>query len=215
VTEVPEHLLRRSRERRAALGLGGDAPDEGGAAPAPAASAEGEGGGGSAPVPAAAPAAPAVPDVPPPPPPPPYVAETQRQRIPFWVMPALVALPFWAIIYFGAFGERETAEAAPPDGAALYSSNCASCHGAAGEGAGGFPALAGDSVELTFPEAMLEDHVTWVKEGSASKARGTPYGDPARPGGQRTVQFQGMPPFAGQLSDEEIRAIVQYEREGL
>ena len=27
LTEIPEHLLKRSRERRAALGLGGDAPE--------------------------------------------------------------------------------------------------------------------------------------------------------------------------------------------
>ena len=212
MTDVPEHLLRRSRERREALGLGGDVPPpaEGGDAPAP-------GGGGdapavAAPVPAAAPAAPVIPDIPPPPPPPPYVAEVERQRVPMWVMPVLVGLPFWGILYFGAFGSHKVAEATAPDGAAIYSTSCASCHGATGEGGAG-PALEEGVAAITFPDEA--DHITWLNEGSQSKARGTPYGDPARPGGQRLVATQGMPAFAGQLSPAEIQAVVTYEREEL
>jgi mono/diheme cytochrome c family protein len=130
-----------------------------------------------------------------------------------WVMPVLIALPFWGMLYFGAFGDRDTAEAAPPNGAALYATNCASCHGGAGEGVGTFPALAEGQAALTFPEPA--DHITWVQEGSQSKPKGTPYGDPARPGGQHTVQAQGMPAFAGTLSPAEIQAVVTYEREEL
>ncbi|MBA2437304.1 MAG: hypothetical protein H0V52_03010, partial [Acidimicrobiia bacterium] len=101
MTEVPEHLLQRSRERRAALGLGGDedvpaAPAQASAAtPAPTAAA--------APAPVApAPVAPLAPPPPPPPPPPPYVtAAMSRPKIPMWALPVLAMLPIWAIVYAG------------------------------------------------------------------------------------------------------------------
>lgn len=207
VTEVPEHLLQRSRERRAALGLGGD---EGGAStPAPAASGE-SAPADSAPVPAAAAAAPAIIEEPPPPPPPPYVAAIQRNRVPMWVMPVLVALPFWGLLYFGAFGERGTEAEAAPDGRTIYTANCASCHGAQGEGGVG-PALAGGEAALTFPDEA--DHANWVRTGSNPFA-GQPYGNPDREGGQRVARG-GMPAFAGVLSEAEIQAVVAYEREEL
>jgi mono/diheme cytochrome c family protein len=209
VTEVPEHLLARSRERRAALGLGGGdeggapaaAPAEGGAAPAEAS---------SAPVPAAAAAAPVIFEEPPPPPPPAYVAEIERTRVPMWVMPVLLALPFWGILYFGAFGTRHTEAAAAPDGAALYKANCSSCHGGAGEGGVG-PALENGDAKITFPDEA--DHLSWVKTGSGPFA-GKVYGDPDREGGPRMAKGI-MPAFAGTLSDAEIQAVVAYEREQL
>jgi mono/diheme cytochrome c family protein len=210
VTEVPEHLLARSRERRAALGLGGD--DEGGA---PAAAAPAEGGAApaeasSAPVPAAAAAAPVIIEEPPPPPPPAYVAEIERTRVPMWVMPVLLALPFWGLLYFGAFGDRHTEAVAAPDGAALYRTNCSSCHGAAGEGGVG-PALENGDAAITFPDEA--DHISWVQTGSGPFA-GKVYGDPDREGGPRTSKGL-MPGFAGTLSDAEIQAVVTYEREQL
>jgi hypothetical protein len=55
--------------------------------------------------------------------------------------------------------------------------------------------------------------VKWVQEGSQTKPRGTPYGDPAREGGQHVVQLGSMPGFAGSLSPEELNAVVLYERE--
>src|SRR4051794_4759270 len=94
MTEVPEHLLARSRARREAAGLA--TPSEGGATPAPSASSEVE------PVAAAATPAPATPPPPPPPPKPdpPYIqAYKNRKKIPFWAMPALVALPLWGLVY--------------------------------------------------------------------------------------------------------------------
>ena len=206
VTEVPEHLLARSRERRAALGLGGG--DEGGA-PAAAAPAEGAEA-SSAPVPAAAAAAPVVFEEPPPPPPPAYVAEIERTRVPMWVMPVLLALPFWGLLYFGAFGTRDTEAAAPPDGAGLYRANCSSCHGAAGEGGVG-PALENGETKLTFPEEA--DHISWVQTGSGP-FKDKVYGDPDRDGGPRMAKGI-MPGFAGTLSDAEIQAVVAYEREQL
>src|SRR5438105_3402868 len=109
MTEVPEHLLRRSAERRAALGLGGG---DAGAPPPPAAEPAGaaetpEPAGAVEAAPAAA--APAVPEpvelepaIP--------LPET-RTGIPRWMMPVLVILPFWAIIYVGAF--QTTKKAGP------------------------------------------------------------------------------------------------------
>ncbi|MDQ1372865.1 MAG: hypothetical protein QOJ09_203, partial [Actinomycetota bacterium] len=209
VTEVPEHLLQRSRERRAALGLGGG--DEGGSAPAADAGGEAPAAPASAPVPAAAAAAPAIIEEPPPPPPPPYVAEIERTRVPLWVMPVLVLLPFWGILYFGAFGSHKTEAATAPDGAAIFrSAGCSGCHGATGEGGVG-PALQHGGAKLTFPD--VNDQINWVKTGSNPYA-GKPYGDPNREGGQRVAKG-GMPAFQGQLSDAEIQAVVQYEREQL
>jgi mono/diheme cytochrome c family protein len=218
LTEVPEHLLRRSRERREALGLlptSGDAPSDA-ATQAEAPGAEGTG------TPAApAPVAPqTTPEAAPPPAPapaaeeapalPPALVAATRTRVPAWVVPVLVALPFWGVLYVGAFGSREVQRVVTPQ--EVYArAGCSACHGAQGEGGTG-PALAGAASRLTFPNE--EDHVNWVKNGSASVS-GQKYGDPARPGGQRGPASGGMPAFSGQLSDAEIRMVVQYEREQL
>jgi mono/diheme cytochrome c family protein len=216
--EVPEHLLRRSRERRAALGMGGDAGEG-----APAASS-GEGEGSSAPAPAAAApaataaAAPAVIDEPAVPvgPDPALIKlqEARQTRIPTWAFPVLVALPLWAILYVGAFGSHKVVEAETPAqmGARVYGANCATCHGGTGQGGAG-PRLAGGQAKLTFPD--IAQHLDWIKTGSQTKARGTPYGDPNRPGGQHVVNASGMPAFQGKLSDAEIEAVANYERDNL
>ncbi len=216
MTEVPDYLLERSRARRAALGLGG-----GGDAPAPA--DEGSGGdaapatAGSAPAPApaaaaSAPSAPAAPSARPTEALPTYVAPAgPRSGIPVWMMPVILLLPLWAIVYLGAFGESSTA-AGPATGEEIFqTAGCVNCHGAQGQGGVG-PPLAGGEVAKTFPNE--EDHVKFVSEGS-SKIKGQPYGDPAREGGQHTAASGGMPAFAGQLTEEEITLVVQYEREGL
>ena len=75
------------------------------------------------------------------------------------------------------------------DGAAVYADNCASCHGAAGEGGRG-PALAGGAVVEAFPEAA--DQVVVVTDGQG-----------------------GMPAFGDRLSAEEIDAVVEFTRSGL
>jgi mono/diheme cytochrome c family protein len=211
VAEVPEHLLQRSRERRAALGLGGG--DAGApATPAPSSGVEKA----TAATPAATSAAPAAPaattaKVSPAPAPEP-AAPRRRPSVPMFVMPVLVMLPFWALLYAGAFGEREVHEETPLDiGRSLYASQgCGGCHGATGGGGVG-PALADGEAVLTFPDPA--DHAAWIKGGTASVGTGNPYGDPNRPGGGRVAKG-GMPAFAN-LSDEEIEAIVLYEREGL
>ena len=208
MTEVPEYLLRRSRERREALGLGtggGDAPPPGDVSPPasepgpPVAAAEAPAATVAEPEPAAA-----VPT---------YVAPSApRSGIPAWMLPVLVILPFWAIVYVGALAPPQKAENLTPIqlGARVFSANCASCHGANGEGVGEFPKLAGQ-VLATFPNEA--DHVKWVQEGSQTKPKGTPYGDPARPGGQHVVKVGKMPAFASTLSPDQLNAVVLYERE--
>jgi len=218
VVEVPEHLLRRSRERREALGLSpggeraaepseaGEAPagDEEEAAPAPAAAA--------ARTPAPAPAAPPVEAVPPkpPPPPPPYIqAALRRKRIPVWVTPVLLALPVWAWIYAGVLATPSgPADPVLAEGQQLFSSQCAVCHGDSGQGGVG-PALANGEVLKTFPDPEM--HIEWVKGGSDSVGVGNPYGDPER----GRVAKGGMPAFEGQLDEDQIAAVVRYEREVL
>jgi mono/diheme cytochrome c family protein len=72
------------------------------------------------------------------------------------------------------------------DGAAVFEARCAGCHG--GDGSGGIgPRLADGRVVARFPDA--EDQVVVVAEG-----RG------------------GMPAFADRLTEEEIRAVVEYTR---
>lgn len=209
MAEVPEHLLQRSAARRAALTGegGGDAPS---ATPAVT--------GDNAPAASAAPAAA-----------PPKVTPTEpafiepvskeafervqaikKRRIPVWAMSALILLPLWGVLYIGAFGPRPTEEEAV-DGGTVYSNNCASCHGANGQGGAG-PRLAGGEAALTFPN--IDDHLSWIGTGSGP-FKGKPYGDPARVGGQHVAATGGMPSFQGKLSDEEIAAVAEYERSEL
>jgi mono/diheme cytochrome c family protein len=207
VAEVPEHLLARSAARRAALS-GGEAP---GATPATT--------GESAP--AAASAAPAAAPAKVVPTEPAFIEPVskaaqerfqavKRRRVPAWAMGVLALLPIWGVLYVGAFGTRaEEHEAA--DGSAIFANNCASCHGASGQGGVG-PKLSGGDAIKTFP--VIDDHISWINTGSAA-FKGKPYGDPNREGGQRIANTGGMPGFQGKLSPEEIQAVAEYERDGL
>lgn len=224
MTEIPEHLLRRSRERRAALGLPTDGGTEGAAEGAAA-----EPGTAPATVTPATPAAPAGPSGPvgraapvaptpaaPPRPDPPYVAAAKaRRRIPWWAMPVVGLLPIWVLLY--AWSLKPTApviKGALGDGKSVYSI-CASCHGATGAGGVGRQFNNGEVLK-TFPK--LEDQASLVYTGSAPYA-GQVYGDPNRPGGpHRGGSLNGsfMPQqgskFGGALTDAEIVAVVCYER---
>ncbi|HJR12844.1 MAG TPA: cytochrome c [Rhodanobacteraceae bacterium] len=83
-------------------------------------------------------------------------------------------------------------------GAALFAANCSACHQATGEGIpGAFPPLRGNAA-VDNPDPTL--HIHTVLQG----AHGVTIGG---------VEYTSvMPPFAGQLSDEDIANIVNYER---
>lgn len=204
MAEIPEHLLRRSKERRAALS--GEAPAEGDDAPAaPAASAEAKPA-------AAAKAAPATPALPTEAPQPrqPAIGDLppSRARLPYWVMPLFAALPVFGFFYAQGYQPRPVEGPTDPLvlGAEIYrSAGCSGCHGGGGEGGVG-PKLNEGEVLLAFPDE--QEHIDWIKSGSGPKV-GQPYNARGR------VAQGGMPGFGSQLSEEEIEAVVLYEREKL
>lgn len=220
MTEIPEHLLKRSRERRSAIGQGGDAdgaPSDAGAssnAPAtttpatttPAATPAASG-------PPARTAAPAPAAPPPPKPDPVYVqAAKQRRKIPFWAMATLSLMPVWAFMYVRAVTEPPVVVEGPLGiGTEIYSS-CASCHGAEGGGGVGYP-FSGGEVLKTFPH--IEDQIRYVYYGTEgyNAADVEIYGNPEREGGPHVTGNRGvMPAFGGQLTQYEIVAVVCHER---
>lgn len=220
MTEIPEHLLKRSRERRAALGLGGDDAE---ATPAPAESATPATTASAAPA-AAAPATPAgraaapAPPAPPKPKPdsPVVAAYKRRRRIPYWAMAALGLLPVWGFMYARAVTAQPVEAAGPLAVGDEQYGGCASCHGAAGEGGSGRQFSDGE-VLLTFPH--IEDQIRFVYWGTdAYNAAGIEsYGDPNREGGAHTTGSFGVMPqqgaeAGGSLTDAEILGVVCHER---
>lgn len=208
MTEIPEHLLKRSRERRSAMGGDGGASDGGGTS--------GEGGATSADAPAktTAPAVASMPAHPAPatveaarPPSPMVEAYRNRRKIPFWAMPVLAALPLWAYVYTGTLSPPPAGEGPEVLGEELFAGNgCAGCHGAGGGGGVG-PAFTGGAIYETFPDFVT--HFEWVRLGSAGwlEERGDAYGAPNKP------VNGGMPGFGeDQLSDHDLLFIVLHER---
>ena len=201
MTEIPEHLLKRSRERRAALGLGGDAPADApaeagaspAATPAPAAAA----------TPAPRPAAPV--EAPPPEPPKPdpvYIqAAKSRKKVPYWAMSVLVALPLWGYVFV------RTLEPAPSGeedvftlGTEVYS-RCSSCHGGGGDGSAAIPGFTDGRLQETWPD--YRDQMMWIRLGSEGWPADT-YGANDKP------KNGGMPAWA--LTDAELAQVVLHER---
>ena len=207
MTEIPEHLLKRSAARKAALS--GEAPAEESSEPTTAVE----------PAAAAAPAAQAsapVPEVyvePEPEPVAPYVeAFEARKKMPYWIVPVLLFLPVWGAFYFG------TLERVPQgltgllgEGEELYvEQGCSGCHG--GEGGGGIgPAFAGGELHETF--TTVEDQVVWIAQGSAVVGTGQNY---ASADGRARQVAGGMPGFglgaASELDVEQILAVTLFER---
>jgi len=217
VTEIPEHLLKRSRERRSSIGQGDDTAEASGApattpattAPAAASPAAASAGGGP---PARTVASPPSPAAAPKPDPVHVAAAKQRRKIPFWAMATLSLMPVWGFMYVRSITEStEVAHGPLGDGAEVYNS-CASCHGASGDGGVGY-AFSGGSVLDTFPN--IEDQIRFVYYGTEGyNSEGVDiYGSPDRPGGVHITGDQGvMPAFGTQLHEEEIVAVVCHER---
>lgn len=207
MTEIPEHLLNRSKARRAAASgeSSGDTPATASSAPAKTESAPARA--AAAPAPKAA-----APD-------PSYVkAAKERQKIPFWAMGGLALLPVWALLYLAAMTPSQKVVEGPlAVGAGVYA-NCAGCHGAGGEGGAG-RAFAGGEVLKTFPR--IEDMLNFVYNGSQKyQAAGfKTYGNPNREGGAHApLSYNGNPmpqqgsKAGGALTDGEILAVVCHER---
>lgn len=210
MTEVPDYLIERSRERRRALtGEGGDGDGGSSAAPAAATTAVAA---AAAPVAAAA-AAPAA--IEPPKPDDPWVAAAKtRHKIPLWVLPVLFLMPFWGLVYYLLLGENEVEEVtALSSGALIYTQQgCAGCHGAGGGGGVGYQLSEGE-VLLTFGSAA--DMIPWIAAGTEAWGVGNPIGDPNRPGGAHLAGDRAVMPGFGQLSDADIFAVSRYVREQL
>ena len=219
MTEVPEYLLERSRERR--LELTGEAgptagsPTEGAApatAAAPAAGASAAPATTQSPLPAVPPAEPP----PPPPPPKPWVqAALGRNKIPYWVMPVLLFLPIWAFMYVGTLEDpTRAATGIVADGAEVYAAQCAVCHVASGAGGGTGPRLNDGEVLLAFPDDAenlgLAQHIAWVAVATDGTGEGNPYGSAER--GREAGWFANMPGHYDELTGTEILAVVLYER---
>lgn len=98
--------------------------------------------------------------------------------------------------------QANTGGGSNPDLSALgknvYASHCASCHQASGKGLpGAFPPLAGDPVVTADDPA---EHIKTVLHGAHGRTiQGETYAAP-------------MPPFAKQLSNKEIAAVINHER---
>ena len=108
------------------------------------------------------------------------------------VVPAAGALVLAAGFHFGV------AAAAAPDGKAIFSAKCATCHQATGLGAGPFPPLAGNPDVVA---ADTKDVIATVLNGKS---------------GAITIlskQYSGaMPAWKGQLTNAEIAAVLTYVR---
>ena len=82
---------------------------------------------------------------------------------------------------------------------------CAGCHGGGGGGGVG-PAFTGGALYTTFPSCA--DHAKWIQLGSAGWQAevGPTYG------AEDTVSIGGMPGFQGKLTEDELYAVVVFER---
>ena len=199
MTEIPEHLLKRSKERRSAIG--DDGPSEG----TPAASEAVEAAPAAAPVAPAA-AAPAVPEPVKVPEPvrPEVAAALRRRKIPFWAMPVLAGLPLWAYVYQATLEPAPTGELTPVDaGGEIYvSSACSGCHQAGGGGSAAVPALT--EVVVDWPD--FRDQMMWVRLGSTGwQEYSDTYGATDKPS-------QGGMPAHPALTDQELAEVILYER---
>ena len=208
MTEIPEHLLKRSQARKA----GGDA-----AATAATPATIPAGAASSAPA-VAAPKAEVVPAGPPPAKPdvPVVAAYKARKKIPVWAMVTLSILPLWVFMYVLALKPVEVTASGPLASGAVVYSNCGSCHGDAGQGIGtAYPFING-AVTASFPH--IEDQLRWVALGSAEYvAAGVQIpGDPNREGGPHIAGASGgVMPAATKglgLTDLEILEVICHER---
>lgn len=96
-----------------------------------------------------------------------------------------------AVIAAAASGDREwSMDELMTQGAKVYSTNCAACHGVTGAGVpGAFPAMTGSAI--VTETARIGEHIDIIINGKSGTA---------------------MQAFGKQLSDSDIAAVVTYER---
>lgn len=212
MTEIPEHLLKRSRAAKGQTdGESGDAPTKAVEAAtetaAPAASGP----------PALATAAASIgpdPEQPSPDPVPAYItAAESRKKIPLWAFLVVGALPIWAIAFAGTMQQTEVEDPLFTGAETVYTQTggCAGCHGADGGGGSGYK-LSDEEVVKTFPQPI--DHMVHVARGSAA-ILDEAYGDPDREGGVRISGGRGsgaMPAQLNVLTLNELELVVFHER---
>ena len=103
------------------------------------------------------------------------------------VLALVGAVVFVVMLFANEPGGGSGASGGSP-GQQLFAANCATCHGADGQGAVG-PQLAG-TVTKRFPN--VDDQIALVSNGTG-----------------------GMPSFKSKLSAKEIQEVVEYTRTGL
>jgi len=217
VTEIPEHLLKRSKERRSAIGGGDAAADDsavgGRSAATPGDASDGAPGGEAVEAaPASALVAPAAAAVPEPVAVPKSVrpevaAALNRRKIPFWAMPVLAGLPLWAYVYQATLEPAPSGELTPlaAGGEVYVSSACAGCHGAGGAGSSSVPGF--EAVLETWPD--FRDHMMWVRIGNQGWYGAS--GDEVY-GATDQASNGGSMPAHPSLTDQELAEVVLYER---
>ncbi|NNF56100.1 MAG: hypothetical protein HKN03_16860 [Acidimicrobiales bacterium] len=209
MTEIPEHLLKRSKARK-----GTPAGDDASAAASASTAVTPTESSGPAQPPAIREAAAAIPRDPAPVAPkpvPPYVqAARTRKKMPMW---AMAIIPFftllWAYSFAGTMQQPDVEDPLFTESAALYSSEgCAGCHGAGGGGGVGY-AFSDGEIYTTFPAPI--DQMVHIARGSAAIA-GSQYGDPDRAGGARVAGNRGVMPNYPSLTQNQLELIVFHER---
>lgn len=216
MSEIPEHLLKRSRSAKAGKSGGDAGASE--SAPAAASPSAPAPAGGSAP--AAAASVPAnLPNLDPEPvpakPEPHFVvAAKARRRVPVWALPIVAALPVWAIAYPGTMQEPPREDPLITESTLLYTeeAGCAGCHGAGGGGGLGY-AFTNESLLETFPDPI--DQMVHVARGSAA-IQGQEYGAERKDGARRVSGAKGsgqMPAQEEQLTQIKLEMVIFHERE--
>ncbi len=207
MTEIPEHLLKRSKAARSKAS--GEAAPADGAGDAPAAAVAKADApakprrpcAGRSPAPVVKPDSPVV------------AAYKARKKVPVWAMMTLAILPVWGFMYARALTPQPKIVEGPLGvGATVYGA-CASCHMADGSGAaGGAYAFTKGDAKKTFPH--IEDQLRWVYFGSVEyKSAGvTIAGDPNREGGPHIVGSNGVMPAQSALTSAQLLAVVCHER---
>ena len=99
---------------------------------------------------------------------------------------AVVAFAVMVLLLFTRQPATKAASGGPANGAQVFAANCASCHGATGQGGVG-PQLSGGRAKVLYRDAAAE--VAFVKRGAGV-----------------------MPAFEGRLTDAQIAAVVEFTR---